>query len=86
MFFATLLMASAVCSGVICFNDVILVPAEAEGLFSVFDIKLDSNLCYKRNTLVGCTDTATKTGRKHYWGLQIKEATQWSCENGQLEH
>lgn len=61
MFFATFLIASAVCSGVICFNDVILVPAEVEGFFSVFDIKLDSNLCYKRNTLVGCTDTATKT-------------------------
>lgn len=64
MFFATFLMASAVCSGVICFNDVILVPAEVEGLFSVFDIKLDSNLCYKRNTVVGRTDTATKTRRK----------------------
>jgi hypothetical protein len=29
-------------------------------------MKLDSNLCYKRNTLVGLTDTATKTGRKRY--------------------
>ena len=86
MFFATFLMASAVWSGVICFNDVILVPAEVEGFFSVFDIKLDSNLCYKSNTIVGCTETATKTGRKRYSGLQIKEATHWSRENGQLEH
>jgi hypothetical protein len=33
-------MASAVCSGVISFNDVILAVAEVEEFVSVFDIKL----------------------------------------------